>query len=87
MGMPLQENWILDNLPDLEADVILPSGACFDYLAGEIPIPPRWMGRVGLEWLYRLGSEPRRLWRRYLVEPWFVAGLALKEFVGPRTGD
>ncbi len=41
-----------------------------DYFAGVIPTPPRWMGRVGLEWLARLRAEPRRLARRYLIEPW-----------------
>jgi N-acetylglucosaminyldiphosphoundecaprenol N-acetyl-beta-D-mannosaminyltransferase len=79
MGMPRQEHWILDNLESLDANVILPAGACMDYVAGTISTPPRWMGRVGLEWLYRLISEPKRLGRRYLVEPWFMAGLLLKE--------
>lgn len=75
MGMPRQEHWILENLPDLSANVILPSGACLDYVAGAILTPPRWMGYASLEWLYRLASEPRRLWKRYLVEPLFLAGL------------
>jgi N-acetylglucosaminyldiphosphoundecaprenol N-acetyl-beta-D-mannosaminyltransferase len=72
MGMPRQEYWILDNLQRLQGNAILPAGACFDYIAGAIPTPPRWMGRLGLEWLYRLVSEPGRLWRRYLVEPWHL---------------
>lgn len=81
MGMPLQEHWILENFERIEANVILTSGACFDYIAGVIPSPPRWMGRVGLEWLFRLVSEPRRLWRRYLLEPWYIAGLVLRELL------
>ncbi|MEM7590395.1 MAG: WecB/TagA/CpsF family glycosyltransferase [Cyanobacteria bacterium P01_A01_bin.83] len=80
MGMPRQEKWILDNIEDIEANIILPSGACADYVADETPTPPRWMGQVGLEWLYRLVIDPKRLWRRYLVEPWFLAKLFLKEF-------
>ncbi len=72
MGMPIQEKWIVQNLDQLSVNVILTVGACFDYIAGAIPSPPRWMGRMGLEWLYRLISEPGRLWRRYLVEPWFL---------------
>jgi N-acetylglucosaminyldiphosphoundecaprenol N-acetyl-beta-D-mannosaminyltransferase len=72
MGMPRQERWLLDNLDDLDARVIFPVGAFMDYIAGAIPSPPRWLGPIGLEWLYRLVSEPRRLWHRYLVEPWFV---------------
>ncbi|WP_016952921.1 WecB/TagA/CpsF family glycosyltransferase [Anabaena sp. PCC 7108] len=81
MGMPRQENWILDNLEQICANVILPSGACIDYVAGAIPTPPRWMGRLGFEWLYRLLSEPKRLWKRYLVEPWFILKLFLQEFL------
>jgi N-acetylglucosaminyldiphosphoundecaprenol N-acetyl-beta-D-mannosaminyltransferase len=76
MGMPRQEHWILANLERLPAHAILTSGACMDYIAGVVPTAPRWMGRLGLEWLFRLWLEPSRLWRRYLVEPWFImAGL------------
>ena len=78
MGMPRQEHWILDNLDQLQTNAILPSGACIDYVAGVIPTPPRWMGKVGLEWLCRLLSEPKRLWKRYLIEPWFLAKLVLQ---------
>ncbi|SEM93481.1 WecB/TagA/CpsF family glycosyltransferase [Lihuaxuella thermophila] len=85
MGMPRQERWILENLNDISANVILPAGACMDYVAGVVPTPPRWMGQVGLEWLYRLFSEPKRLWRRYLIEPWFILRLFLKELVGNRA--
>jgi N-acetylglucosaminyldiphosphoundecaprenol N-acetyl-beta-D-mannosaminyltransferase len=42
-------------------------GAAFDFHAGVVPRAPRWMQRAGLEWLHRLATEPRRLWRRYLV--------------------
>ncbi len=73
MGMPRQERWIVDHLDKLSANVILNGGAALDYFAGVIPTPPRWAGRCGLEWLFRLLAEPRRLWFRYLVEPWFIA--------------
>ncbi|ODH01439.1 glycosyl transferase [Nostoc sp. KVJ20] len=79
MGMPRQEHWISENLEHIHTNTILTSGACMDYVAGVVPTPPRWMGRVGLEWLYRLFSEPKRLWRRYLLEPWFVGTLFLRE--------
>jgi N-acetylglucosaminyldiphosphoundecaprenol N-acetyl-beta-D-mannosaminyltransferase len=82
MGMPRQEHWILDHRPMLNVRAILPAGACLDYVAGAVPTPPRVLGRTGLEWLYRLGCEPRRLWRRYLVEPWFVASLLARELAG-----
>lgn len=77
MSMPRQEHWILDNLEQLPVNIILPSGAAIDYIAGAIPTPPRWAGKLGLEWLFRLISEPKRLWQRYLVEPWFILGLLL----------
>ncbi|MDD3653301.1 MAG: WecB/TagA/CpsF family glycosyltransferase [Desulfotomaculaceae bacterium] len=75
MGMPRQECWILDNLPELHANVVIAVGATMDYVSGAVPTPPRWMGQLGLEWLSRLVSEPERLWRRYLLEPCFVLKL------------
>lgn len=69
MGMPRQELWIADHIERLPECVILPSGACFGYIGGEQRMPPRWSGPLGLEWAFRLMAEPRRLWRRYLVEP------------------
>jgi N-acetylglucosaminyldiphosphoundecaprenol N-acetyl-beta-D-mannosaminyltransferase len=56
---------------------VLCVGAAFDFIAGTKPRAPEWMQRSGLEWAFRLKSEPRRLWRRYLVgNPKFVAGVA-----------
>lgn len=72
MGMPRQEIWLAENLNDLRANTIYCCGALMDFIAGEIPTPPRWLGPLGLEWLYRLLSEPARLWRRYLIEPWSI---------------
>lgn len=79
MGMPRQELWIMDNLQNIGSNIILPCGACMDYIAGAISTPPRWMGRLGVEWLFRLVSEPRRLWERYLIEPWYILKLLLVE--------
>jgi len=81
LGMPRQENWILDNFERISANVILPCGAAMDYIAGAAPTPPRWVGRYGIEWLFRLLSEPRHVWRRYLVEPWYVVGLLASELL------
>jgi N-acetylglucosaminyldiphosphoundecaprenol N-acetyl-beta-D-mannosaminyltransferase len=72
MSMPRQEHWILDNLETISANVILPAGAAIDYIACVVPTPPRWAGKIGLEWLFRLITEPRRLWQRYLIEPIFL---------------
>ncbi|MFE1744023.1 WecB/TagA/CpsF family glycosyltransferase [Coleofasciculus sp. H7-2] len=81
MSMPRQEHWVLDNLEQLSANAILTSGAAIDYVAGAVPTPPRWAGKLGLEWLFRLLAEPQRLWRRYLVEPWFILRLFLAELL------
>jgi len=79
MGMPRQEKWILENLDQLDVPSILPCGACMDFVAGEIPQPPAWMWRTGLAWVHRFAAEPRRLWKRYLVEPWFLSYLILRD--------
>jgi len=75
MGMPRQELWILDNLDALPDCAVFSVGAAFDYEAGEQKAAPRWMGRMGLEWLFRLVHDPRRLARRYLIEPWSLSQL------------
>ena len=72
MGMPRQEKWIYNNFDQLPNTIILPCGACFDYIAGEVKTPPRWLGRFYLEWLYRFIYEPKRLFRRYFIEPIFL---------------
>lgn len=81
MGMPRQEHWIVDHFDKLSANVILNGGAAMDYYAGAVPTPPRWAGRFALEWLFRLMAEPRRLWIRYLVEPWFILYKLLVEII------
>ena len=75
MGMPRQEVWIGENLDALPPCVVFSVGAAFDYEAGAQKAAPRWMGRAGLEWLYRLTVDPKRLFRRYCVEPWGLADL------------
>lgn len=72
MGMPRQEHWILEQDGQTGANVTLSVGALMDLMAGELPVPPRWIGKFGLEWLFRLVSRPTQVWRRYLVEPWFL---------------
>jgi N-acetylglucosaminyldiphosphoundecaprenol N-acetyl-beta-D-mannosaminyltransferase len=84
MGMPRQEYWILENQKRLHAHVILNCGACIDYIAGAVPTPPRWTGRWGVEWLYRLMCEPFRLWKRCLWEPWFLLRLCWHDIKNAR---
>lgn len=84
MGMPRQERWIIENLNQIEANSILTSGACIDYVAGAVPTPPRILGKLSLEWLYRFFVEPKRLWKRYFIEPWFVLYLFFKDLFSRR---
>src|ERR1700733_9800699 len=87
MGMPRQELWTQENYSQLDAHVILSStGAALDYFAGAVPTPPRWSGRCGLEWFFRLVGEPRRLFARYLIEPWYVLLLLLLDYPRSRHG-
>ncbi|MCK8671924.1 WecB/TagA/CpsF family glycosyltransferase [Rhodococcus sp. NPDC003382] len=70
-GMPTQEYWIAENIGNDEfaGKVVANVGGCIDYLSGAQDLAPRWTGRCGVEWLYRLARSPRRLAFRYLVEP------------------
>ena len=84
MGMPRQELWIDDNFERLPDCVILSVGAAFDYEAGVQSAAPRWMGRAGIEWAYRLVHDPKRLFVRYCVEPWTLLPLALRDIRNAR---
>jgi N-acetylglucosaminyldiphosphoundecaprenol N-acetyl-beta-D-mannosaminyltransferase len=73
-GMPIQERWLMRYRDQLDAKFILTAGSCFDYVSGRKRRCPPWMARHGLEWLYRLMREPRRLFRRYIIgNPVFLA--------------
>ena len=73
LSTPKQEYWMASHMGRIEAPVMIGVGAAFDFLAGLKPQAPAWMQRRGLEWSYRLWTEPRRLWRRYLsIVPRFL---------------
>jgi len=76
MTAPKQEKWVAANVARLQVPVVGSIGAVFDYYAEVTQRAPRWICNLGLEWLYRLPREPRRLWRRTLVSApvflWFV---------------
>ena len=74
LGCPKQERWMAEHKGRVQA-VMIGVGAAFDFHAGTVSRAPAWMRNNGLEWLHRLGSEPRRLWKRYLVtNTLFVVG-------------
>lgn len=78
MGMPRQEVFLqsFESRLDFKASVCL--GAFVEYFVGGQPLPPRWMGRFGLEWSYRFIHNPKRYFARYFVEPFFILFLLLK---------
>lgn len=85
LGPPKQELWIDRARGQVGSAVSLGVGASFDFLVGKVQRAPRWMGKIGLEWLYRLAQEPRRLWRRYLVEAPAFLGLVARTRRLPRA--
>jgi N-acetylglucosaminyldiphosphoundecaprenol N-acetyl-beta-D-mannosaminyltransferase len=86
IGQPKQEKWMAQMHDSLDAPVLIGVGAAFDFHAGLVPQAPAWMQSLGLEWVYRLAHEPRRLWRRYArYNPLFVLGFA-RQFLRQRLG-
>ena len=81
LGAPKQERWIWRHKNELQVPVFIGVGAAFDFIAGTVKRAPLWMQRCGLEWLFRLCQEPRRLWRRYLVGNPIFLWLVVKELV------
>jgi N-acetylglucosaminyldiphosphoundecaprenol N-acetyl-beta-D-mannosaminyltransferase len=93
LGSPKQDRWMAAHVGRLTASVLIGVGAAFDFHAARKRQAPRWIQRGGLEWLFRLGQEPRRLWRRYLIDnPLFLALVFLqatgaKRYSPPHGGD
>jgi len=78
LSTPKQDYWMAAHRGQVQA-VMVGVGAAFDFLAGSKPQAPRWMMRIGAEWIFRLMTEPRRLWKRYLKHnPRFVVLFALQ---------
>jgi len=84
LGGAKQDLWMAEHRGRVPA-VMLGVGAAFDFLAGTKPQAPRWMQNAGLEWMFRLATEPRRLWRRYLRHNPRFAFLAVKQILGARN--
>lgn len=80
LSTPTQEYWMRDHVDRIPGATLMGVGAAFDFHTGDVKRAPQWMRTRGLEWLHRLVSEPRRLWRRYLVlAPRFLARVAREE--------
>lgn len=80
ISTPKQERWMAAHRDVFPGTVMVGVGAAFDFHAGRVKQAPSWMQRNGLEWLFRLGAEPSRLWKRYvLVTPWFLPFWAMQK--------
>lgn len=82
LGTPKQEKWLVQHVGKIDAAALLAVGAAFDFLAGAKPRAPLWMQRSGFEWLFRLGTEPRRLVSRYLVDNSIFVVRAIEQLAG-----
>lgn len=80
LGAPKQELWVHQHRQQIAAKVALCVGATIDFLAGEKSRAPVWMQQAGLEWLYRVASEPKRLAKRYAKDAWIFPRLLIREF-------
>lgn len=86
LGMPKQELWMQEARSALPGVALIGVGAAFDFIAGTKKEAPAWIQRAGLEWLFRLSQEPRRLWRRYIVNNPAYALLLIQQIVVQRLG-
>ncbi len=78
MGVPKQDRFIYENMKSYQIPMSFSIGATIDFIAGEQTRAPRWMTNHGLEWIYRLFSDPKRMIKRYIVDDMKIVGLALK---------
>jgi N-acetylglucosaminyldiphosphoundecaprenol N-acetyl-beta-D-mannosaminyltransferase len=85
LSTPKQEKWMHEHKNSLHVPVMIGVGAAFDLLTGQVKQAPLWMRQGGLEWLFRLWQEPRRLWRRYLIYGSEFAWKASLEVLGLRS--
>ena len=81
VGAPKQEKWIYRHYRHYRVPVSIGVGATFDFLSGSVKRAPALMQKTGFEWMWRLSQEPRRLWRRYLIEDPKFFGMVLREWV------
>lgn len=87
LGMPLQEEWIGQHRTIFGDCVVANVGGCLDYFAGEQKLAPRWVGKIGMEWAFRLASSPTRLAGRYLIEPFKLAWYVTRRTIDRRSSN
>jgi N-acetylglucosaminyldiphosphoundecaprenol N-acetyl-beta-D-mannosaminyltransferase len=78
LGAPRQEIWMARHVDRIVAHALIGVGAAFDFHSGNVRWAPEWVRRIGLEWLHRLATEPRRLWKRNLDSPLFMSSVVLQ---------
>jgi len=81
LGCPKQQLWMYEHKDKLKIPVMVGAGAAFDFVAGTKSQAPRWMRDNGFEWLFRLVTEPKRLWKRYLIGNAIFLWFFFKEFI------
>jgi len=79
LGAPKQEKWIYKHFKELKVPLSIGVGATFDFVSGQIKRAPIWMQKAGLEWFWRLMMEPKRLWKRYLIDDMKFFWLVFKQ--------
>ncbi len=84
LGMPKQELWMQQARAELPGVALIGVGAAFDFIAGTKKEAPAWIQRAGLEWLFRLSQEPKRLWRRYIINNPLYALLLARQIITQR---
>lgn len=87
LSTPKQERFMAEYLPRLDTTLMIGVGAAFDYHTGRLRDSPRWMKQLGLQWLHRLLQEPKRLWKRYLVNNPLFLSQAILQLTGLRRFD
>ena len=85
VGAPKQEKWMAAHVGRIEAPAMIGVGAAFDFHSGNVRLAPAWVRRLGLEWAYRLVSEPRRMWRRNVNGALFLLAALGQRFRGGRN--
>lgn len=87
MGVPLQEKWAARHIDDLDVKVCFAVGGLLDFMSERVSRAPSWLRRIGMEWMWRLWQEPRRLWKRYLIGNFVFMGRVLGIMPVPRVQD